>query len=154
MLKLRIIVVSRSNLMIERIRTETVEMDVPCPITEEWIEEFNDRFAYREYTTTVRVQDWLEQPDHVYGSGYFTLEDEMGDDGWWQGITGNVHNATYTNVPHYQDTSFVHVLALTDARLQEQSGNERLLADGRLVLVRLDRLPSIVLRQQIETVTT
>ncbi len=73
---------------------------------------------------------------------YFKLEEEMGSDVWWQTISGKFQNVGHTNVPHYHDTGFANVLALTDANLQQPDGTSRLLAGGRLVLVRLDRLKS------------
>jgi hypothetical protein len=118
------------------------EVIVPDDIDQAWLDEFNEQYANKDFTATVIVEDWLEQPEGEMGSAYFSLDDRMSSDGWWQNISGKVYNAGYTNVPHYEDTGFANVLALTDANLLQHDGTPRPLAEGRLVLVRLDKLKS------------
>ncbi len=122
---------------------QPIEVPIPDEINREWLKRFNEEYGGGEFLATVKVEDWLEEPrdEPNIGSGYFTLEDEMGPDGWWQTISGKIHSADLTNVPGvYSDgTRFTNVLALTDAIVQKPEGS-RPLAGGSLVLVRLDRL--------------
>jgi hypothetical protein len=126
--------------MTEIVGNSGAEVPAPNEADMEWISRFNEQYANKGFTATVTVQDWLEQPVGEIGSAYYELKDAMSGDGWWQTISGKVYNAGYTNIPHYHDTGFANVLALTDASLQQPDGSSHLLAEGRLVLVRLDRL--------------
>jgi len=137
--------------MTEIAGNSAAEIPTPNGADLEWLNRFNEQYANKGFTATVTVQDWLEQPKGEIGSAYYELKDAMGGNGWWQTISGKVYNAGYTNIPHYHDTGFANVLALTDASLRQPDGSLRLLAEGRLVLVRLDRLKagiSLTARQQ------
>lgn len=117
-----------------------IKLGIPEKVTKDWLDDFNNTYAIEKHEACVTTEDWLEQPVNAIGSGYFILSDAMGADGWWQTIRGTVHGAANTNVPHYTDTGFADVLALTDARIIKPDGSERVLAEGRLVLIRLDRI--------------
>jgi hypothetical protein len=126
--------------MSEALRQAGQEVILPEDIDEAWLAEFNAQYADKDYTATVTTEDWLTQPEGAIGSAYYDLDDAMGADGWWQTISGKVFKAAHTNVPHYQDTGFANVLALSEASILSPDGSARPLAEGRLVLVRLDRL--------------
>lgn len=137
--------------MAEKLGTLHEQVTVPAEIDEAWMITFTKQFSGGEHVATIAVQDWLEQPLNEFGSGYFKLQDQMGNDGWWQTITGKVVDASRTNVPHYHDTDTANVLALIEASLQLPDGSKELLAEGRLVLIRLDRLKSPVIRIERST---
>ena len=107
---------------------------IPNKVDELWLADFNAEHAHKDVTATVIGEDWLDKPDGEIGSGYYSLSDKMGADGWWQIITGKVVNAAWTNVPDYHDTSFANVLALREASILEGEGLTFSLATGRLIL--------------------
>jgi hypothetical protein len=122
-----------------------IEVIVPEEVDQAWLDRFNKQYAeynYGDFTATVAAEDWLSQPPEPggYGSAYHILEDEMGPNGWWQTISGKIYDVGYTNIPHYHDTGFANVLALFEASLQLPNDSSRSLAEGRFVLIRLDRL--------------
>jgi hypothetical protein len=129
-------------------RHETIY--VPENIDQAWLAWFNQQYTNQDCVASVIVEDWLEQPEYDRTFARFNLKNEMdtnndGGIGWEQTISGSLHVAKYLNISHHGDTGAAPVLVLTDASLQLPDDDKKLLADGRVILVRLDQLKKITI---------
>lgn len=131
-------------------RHETIE--VPENIDQAWLDWFNQQYAAQDRVVSVSVEDWLEQPEYDRGLAHFDIKSEIARDdngdtdmGQPHALSGTMHAAKYLNLTQYEGKVAL-VLILTDVSLQLPDDDKKLLADGRVILVRLDKLRKITIK--------
>jgi len=117
------------------------EERIPEQITDEWMAAFNAQFDIDRLPGcigSIETEEWLEQPAGVpVSSREFVSNDLMNGASWRQKLSGTVIEIARTNLP---GGAIVPVLALWEAQVNLPDDQSIPLADGRTVLVRLDRL--------------
>lgn len=122
---------------------DITEIAVPDEISVEWINGFNETYADQNYTITLEVERWFEQPeDGSIDLARFRKRSAMEVDDWKLSIAGNICLADHIAVPNGDGVGCVNILALTDAEMIQRDGSRQMLADGRVVMIQLDTLVS------------